>query len=93
MEKELLKILSDLGFPILVSIIFGFGVFIAFKFILMDVIDAVKKIHNIIFMLESKMKSISNDIAVLDILISTALNVKPDFVKLTTKLEKNNNDR
>lgn len=90
MEKEILiKLLSDVGYPILLAVLLGLFVFIAFKFILLDVLDTIKRIHNIIYLVESKVKGISNDIAVLDVLVSTALDVKPDFLKLTNKLDEN----
>lgn len=89
MNKELLKILSDLGYPILVAILFGVGFFWTFKFILSETISSIKRIHNIVFHIESKIKTLTNNIAVLDILVSAALNVKLGFLNLTTKLEKN----
>lgn len=91
MEKDIiLKIISELGFPILVALIFGIGIFLAFKFILLDMIDSIKRMHNITHLIEQKIKRISHDIAVLDILVSSALNVKPDFLHLIHKLDKNN---
>lgn len=90
MEKEILiKLLSDVGYPILLAVLLGVFVFIAFKFILLDVLDTINRIRNIIFLIESKVKGISSDIAVLDVLVSTALDVKPDFSKFANKLDEN----
>jgi hypothetical protein len=49
MEKVIvIKILSELGFPILIALISGIGIFLSFKFIMFDVLDTIKRmIHQI----------------------------------------------
>lgn len=86
-EKELvLKLLTDLGFPVFITLISVYIVFLTLKFILSDVVIIINKIMVLIGQLKTELKSIESDIAILDILITGALGVKIDLTKFTNKI-------
>jgi hypothetical protein len=80
-KNTLLDLIDKVGFPILSSLFIGYCLFIAIKIILNDTKETLKKIHNIIFNIDSKLNSISMDVQILDILISDYTNLPQDKLK------------
>lgn len=94
MEKELIiKLLSDLGFPMTITMVSVYIVFLTLKFILARVLSLTNKIFLLIQEIDDKVKDAENDISMLDILITSALGVKIDLTQYVNKLNKNNADR
>ena len=56
----------------------GVFIYIILKYILDSVIGQVNSIHGIIMGLDNRIKTMNNDMIKLDLLISHALNLKPD---------------
>ena len=71
-------VLVEFGLPVAASVVMGFFIFLVIKYILDSVVGQVGGMHGIIMGLENRVKNMNNDMIKLDILVSHALNVKPD---------------
>ena len=58
--------------------VMGTFIYIILKYILSGVVGSVKGLHGIIMGRENRIQTMNNDMIKLDILVSHALNVKPD---------------
>ena len=72
------EILVEFGLPVASATVMGVFIYIILKYILDSVIGQVNSIHGIIMGLDNRIKTMNNDMIKLDILVSHALNVKPD---------------
>lgn len=72
------EILVEFGLPVASAVVMGIFIYIILKYILDSVVGQVKGIHGIIMALDNRIKTMNNDMIKLDILVSHALNVKPD---------------
>lgn len=72
------EILTKFGLPVAASLVMGFFIFLIIKYILESVVGQVKGMHGIIMGLDNRIKTMNNDMIKLDLLISHALNLKPD---------------
>ena len=75
---DILKLISDVGFPIAGAIASGLFVFTTLAFILKGVTKSVKGLKGIIMGLDNRVQTMNNDLLKLDILVSHALKIKPD---------------
>ena len=81
MEMFLL-FLSEVGVPIGGALIMAFFIFLTLKYILEGVLDSVKSLTGIIAMLEDRARVMNNDIIKIDLLISQALELRPDLERV-----------
>ena len=72
------EILVEFGLPVASATVMGVFIYIILKYILDSVIGQVNSIHGIIMGLDNRIKTMNNDMIKLDLLISHALNLKPD---------------
>ena len=72
------RLLIDFGLPVAASAVMGIFIYIILKYILGSVIGQVQGMHGIIMGLDNRVQTMNNDMIKLDILVSHALNVKPD---------------
>jgi hypothetical protein len=75
----LLGIISKVGFPIVSCAAAGYFVFLTIQFILTTTLHAIEECNEIVEKLDKRVIHMTNDMVKLDILISSALNVKPDI--------------
>ena len=73
-----LEILQKFGLPVMAASVMGTFIYIILKYILSGVVGSVKSLHGIIMSLDNRIQTMNNDMIKLDILVSHALNVKPD---------------
>ena len=71
-------ILIEFGLPVASASVMGVFIYIILKYILGGVVGSVKSLHGIIMGLDNRIQTMNNDMIKLDILVSHALNVKPD---------------
>jgi|TARA_R110001592_G_scaffold339153_1_gene626719 hypothetical protein len=71
-------ILVKFGLPVAAAVVMGIFIYIILKYILESVIGQVNGMHGIIMGLDNRIKTMNNDMIKLDLLISHALNLKPD---------------
>ena len=72
------EILVQFGLPVAAAVVMGIFIYIILKYILESVIGQVNSMHGIIMGLDNRIKTMNNDMIKLDLLISHALNLKPD---------------
>ena len=72
------EILVEFGLPVAAAVVMGIFIYIILKYILESVIGQVNSMHGIIMGLDNRIKTMNNDMIKLDLLISHALNLKPD---------------
>ena len=74
--------LAEVGAPIFGSLVMAFFIFLTLKYILGGVLDNVKSLTGIIAMLEDRARVMNNDIIKIDLLISQALELRPDLERV-----------
>ena len=72
------EILVEFGLPVAAAVVMAIFIYIILKYILESVIGQVNSMHGIIMGLDNRIKTMNNDMIKLDLLISHALNLKPD---------------
>lgn len=79
---DFFRLLADLGFPIAGAVAAGYFVFLTLKFILAGVISGIKSIESIIDRLNSRVTAMNTEVQKLDIKISYALGLHPDYDRI-----------
>ena len=77
-----IEFLADVGAPIFGSLVMAFFIFLTLKYLLEGVLDNVKSLTGIIAMLEDRARVMNNDIIKIDLLISQALELRPDLERV-----------
>ena len=78
-----LQILAEFGLPVAAASIMGFFIYLIIKYILESVVGQVKSMHGIIIALDNRIKTMNHDMIKLDLLISHALDLKPDEERIS----------
>ena len=74
-----LQILVDFGLPVAAAMVMGIFIYIILKYILAGVVGQVATITMLISALDNRIKTMNHDMIKLDILISSALQLRPDL--------------
>ena len=80
---DILSFLSEVGVPIGSAIIMAFFIFLTLRYILESVVGQVTGLTNIISSLESRVRMMNNDMIKIDLLVSSALELKPDIDRIS----------
>ena len=80
--EDILLLINEVGVPIASAIVMAFFIFLTLKYILEGVLDNVKSLTGIISMLEDRARVMNNDIIKIDLLISQALELRPDLERV-----------
>ena len=80
---EPFSLIADVGAPIAGALIMGFFIFLTLKYILESVTGQVSGMHGIIMALDNRIKTMNHDMIKLDLLISHALDLKPDEERIS----------
>ena len=78
-----LDILVQFGLPVAAAAVMGVFIYIILKYILAGVVGQVSTITMLISALDNRIKTMNHDMIKLDILISSALNLRPDLDRLS----------
>ena len=78
-----LQILVDFGLPVAAAMVMGIFIYIILKYILAGVVGQVATITMLISALDNRIKTMNHDMIKLDILISSALNLRPDLDRIS----------
>ena len=76
-------LIAEVGFPIAMSLIGGFFIFLTIKYILQSVIGEVNAIHNIVFNLDNRVKTMNHDMVRIDCTMCTVLGIRPDLDRIS----------
>lgn len=75
---EIFQIIGEVGAPIAGSLVMGFFIFLVIKQILEGIVDQIKTLTLFCKSLENRARTMSNEIIKIDLLVSSALDLKPD---------------
>ena len=89
MMSEVFKFIADVGFPIAAACGAGYFVFLSVRFILDGVTGSVNGLKGIIIALDNRVKTMNHDVIRIDMLMSSALGVKPDIDRIARADGKN----
>ena len=78
-----LDILVQFGLPVAAAAVMGVFIYIILKYILAGVVGQVGTITMLISVLDNRIKTMNHDMIKLDILISSALNLRPDLDRVS----------
>ncbi len=76
-------ILVKFGLPVAAAVTMGIFIYVILTYILAGVVGQVKSITGIIASLDNRIKTMNHDMIKLDILISSALNLRPDLDRVS----------
>jgi len=75
--------LVDFGLPVAAAVVMGLFIYIILKYILAGVVGQVGTITMLISALDNRIKTMNHDMIKLDILISSALRLRPDLDRVS----------
>jgi hypothetical protein len=77
--EDLFVLIGEVGAPIAGSIVMGFFIFIVIKQMLEGVVDDIKTLTMFCKSLENRARMMSNEMIKIDLLVSSALELRPDI--------------
>ena len=77
------EMLVEFGLPVAAAVTMGVFIYIIHKYILSGVVGQVSTLTMIISQLDNRVKTMNHDMIKLDLLISHALNLKPDLDRMS----------
>jgi len=82
-DIDFIQLVSEVGFPIAAAVSAGYFVFLALKFILAGVTSSVKSMESIIKSLDKRIDIMNSEVERIDIKISHALGLQPNFNRVS----------
>ena len=76
--ETILQPIGDLGAPIAGALAMGFFIFLVIKQILQGIVDQIKTLTMFCTSLENRARTMSNEMVKIDMLVSSALELRPD---------------
>lgn len=76
--EQVFTLISEIGAPIAGSLVMGFFIFLVIKQILEGIVDQIKTLTMFCKSLENRARTMSNEIMKIDLLVSSALDLRPD---------------
>lgn len=80
---EIFKLIGQVGFPIASALAGGFFIFTTLKFILAGVTSSVNGMGGIIKGLDSRVDTMANQLSRIDVKVSHALGLEPDYDRIS----------
>ena len=81
--EEVFKLIAEVGAPIAGSVVMGFYIFVVIKQILEGIVGQVKTLTMFCKSLENRATTMSNEMMKIDLLVSSALELKPDIERIS----------
>lgn len=82
-NMDFYTLLIELGFPCAAAATAGYFVFLTLKFILASVTNTILSIETIVAQLEKRVQSMNHDLHKLDLKVSHAVGLPPNYERLT----------
>ena len=79
---EILTLITDVGAPIAGALVMGFFIFLVLKQILEGIVDQIKTLTVFCESLENRARTMSNEMIKIDMLVSSALELRPDIERV-----------
>ncbi|MEE2925301.1 MAG: hypothetical protein VX619_11015 [bacterium] len=80
--EEVFQLISDVGLPIAGGISMAFFIFIIIKQIMEGIIDNIRTLTMFSESLENRARTMSNEMVKIDLLVSSALELRPDIERV-----------
>ena len=80
--EDIFGLISEVGAPIAGRLVMGFFIFTVIKQILEGVVDDIKTLTMFCKSLENRARTMSNEMIKIDILVSSALELRPDIERI-----------
>lgn len=80
--SEIFTLISDLGLPIAGALVMGYFIFVIIKQILEGVVDDINTLTMFCTSLENRARTMSNEMIKIDLLVSSALELRPDIERI-----------
>ena len=80
--EDIFQLISDVGLPIAGALVMGFFIFTIIKQILEGVVDNIKTLTIFCESLENRARTMSNEMVKIDLLVSSALELRPDIGRI-----------
>tara|TARA_B100000212_G_scaffold341182_1_gene323653 strand:+ start:4076 stop:4357 length:282 start_codon:yes stop_codon:yes gene_type:complete len=81
--KEVFILISEVGFPIAITLVSGFFIFLTIKYLLDSVIGQINGLYNIIDALDNRVKTMNHDIIRIDATMCSVLGIRPDLDRIS----------
>ena len=81
--EEIFQLIADVGAPIAGSIVMAFFIFMVIKQILDGIVEQVKTLTMFCKSLENRATTMSNEMMKIDLLVSSALELRPDTERIS----------
>jgi len=80
---EIFELIAQVGAPIAGSIVMGFFIFLVIKQIMEGIVQQVKTLTTFCKSLENRATTMSNEMVKIDLLVSSALELRPDIERIS----------
>lgn len=80
--EQIFELIGEVGAPIAGSIVMGFFIFTVIKQILEGVVDSIGTLTMFCKSLENRARTMSNEMIKIDLLVSSALELRPDIDRI-----------
>ena len=80
--EDAVLLISELGFPVAGGLVMGFFIFLVIKQILEGIVDQIKTLTMFCKSLENRARTMSNEMIKIDMLVSAALELRPDIERV-----------
>jgi len=82
-QMEIFNLIADVGAPIAGALVMGFFIFLVLKQILEGIVEQVKTLTMFCQSLENRATTMSNEMMKIDLLVSSALELRPDIDRIS----------
>ena len=80
--SEIFKLIAEVGFPIVGALVMGYFIFLTIKQMLSGVVGQIQTLTKFCVMLEDRARTMSNEMMKIDLLVSSALELRPDIDRI-----------
>ena len=80
--EEVFNLIGDVGVPIAMALVMGFFIFMVIKQIFEGIVDSIKTLTMFCEALENRARTMSNEMIKIDMLVSSALELRPDIERV-----------
>jgi len=80
--NDILFLIKDVGAPIAGALAMGYFIFLILRQILDGIVDQIKTLTMFCTSLENRARTMSNELIKIDLLVSAALDLRPDIERI-----------
>ena len=80
--EEVFNLIGEVGVPIAMALVMGFFIFVVIKQIFEGIVNQIKTLTMFCESLENRARTMSNEMIKIDMLVSNALELRPDIERV-----------